>query len=808
MSILAVAAFAAQLASAEAVAPAIGQSSTSAAIASTDTIIVTGTRFSGVRAEESVDPVQVIGSAELKQAGPPDLMGALSTIVPSFNTQAVGNDLAQETLAARLRGLSPNHTLVLVNGKRRHGTANLSILASAFQGGAAPDLAFIPVSAIKRVEVLLDGAAAQYGSDAIAGVINIILDDSPRSARAVAYAGRYYQGDGDTVGASATIGVPLGPQGFLDLTAESRFHDYSNDGGPDARVVNAVNSRAHPDWANLDNYPFVNKVFGDARYTLQLLMANAGVQLSGGTEAYAFGSYGHKNAAGWANFRTPNRLPQLYPNGFNPIDRLKSDDYSGTGGVRGTAGGWDWDLSSTYGLNTNQVAVTNSANIDLFNDTGSTPTDFHNGSFKASQWTNNLDVRRRLNPAIGIAFGAEYRRDGYALTAGDAASRYKAGSQSFPGFSLTDAGSHSRHNVAGYVDVNLLPKPDLTIDLAGRYEHYSDFGGALVGKISAREQISPTFALRATASTGFRAPTLAESYYSATNVQPNSAFVQMAPNAAAARLIGIEPLSPEHSKNLSLGLVAQPSRAVSITVDAYQIAVRDRVVGSGTLYGTYAGVLRSAAVNQAIIANGNVLEDVPFTGINVFTNGLNTRTRGIDVAVNFKAPVGALSRIDWSLLANYTKTKVTHIRATPAPLAGSGQSLFDPVAISTLESATPRFKAILSGVYSAGRWTIAGKERFFGNAWNYEDPGDGHFYRDSTGSAFITDLDVAFAVTKSISLAAGADNLFNKRPHRVSAEALAVAGAVGTPAVEIYPKFTAWGINGGYYYAQARLNFR
>jgi iron complex outermembrane receptor protein len=808
MSILAVAAFAAQLASAQAGVAADEQPSSSAAATSSNTIIVTGTRFSGVRAEDSVDPVQVVDSAELNHAGPPDLMASLSTIVPSFNTQAVGNDLAQETLAARLRGLSPNHTLVLINGKRRHGTANLSVLSSAFQGGAAPDLAFIPVSAIKRVEVLLDGAAAQYGSDAIAGVINIILDDSPRGARGEAYAGRYYQGDGDTLGASTTVAVPLGPQGFLDLTAEHRFHDYSNDSGPDARVINAVDSGTHPDWADLDNYPFVNRVFGDARYSLDLLMANAGYQLGGGTQAYAFGSYGHKNAAGWANFRTPDRLPQIYPNGFNPIDRLYSDDYSGTGGVRGTAGGWDWDLSSTYGLNTNRVAVTDSANIDLFNDTGSTPTDFHNGSFKASQWTNNLDVRRRLSPAIGLAFGAEYRRDGYALTAGDAPSRYKAGSQSFPGFSLTDAGRHSRHNVAGYVDLNLLPRPDLTIDLAGRYEHYSDFGGALVGKISGREQISPMFAIRGTASTGFRAPTLAESYYSATNVQPNSAFVQMAPNAAAARLIGIEPLSPEHSRNFSAGFVAQPSPDVSITLDAYQIAIRDRVVGSGTLYGTYAGVVRSAAVNEAIVANGNVLENVPFTGINVFTNGLNTRTRGIDVAVNFKTPIGPLSRIDWSLLANYSTTKVTHVRATPAPLAGSGQNLFDPVAISTLEHATPRFKAILSGVYSAGRWTIGGKERFYGNAWNYEDPGDGHFYRDSTGSALITDLDVSFAVTSNISLTAGADNLFDKRPNKVSAMALAVAGAVGTPAVEIYPKFTAWGINGGYYYARARLNFR
>ncbi|MES2120207.1 MAG: TonB-dependent receptor [Pseudomonadota bacterium] len=794
MNILAVAAYAAQMASAQPADPS-------------GTIIVTGTRFSGVRAEDSVDPVQVVTPAELEHAGPPDLMGSLSTLVPSFNTQAVGNDLAQETLAARLRGLSPNHTLVLINGKRRHGTANLSILSSAFQGGAAADLTFIPVGAIKRVEVLLDGAAAQYGSDAIAGVVNIILDDSASGGRGTAYAGQYLQGDGETLGAWANGGVKLGREGFVNFTAETRFHDYSNAGGPDGRVDQAIASGEHAEWANLAGYPYVNKVFGDARYTLQLISANAGVPIGPDTEIYAFGTYGHKNAAGWANFRLPTRLPELYPNGFNPIDRLKSDDVSGTAGVRGQLQGWAWDLSTTYGSNSNRVEVTDSANVDLFYDTGSTPTDFYNGSFKATQWTSNLDVSRQLSPIAGFALGAEYRHDTYELTPGDEASRYEAGSQSFPGFSLTDAGSHSRNNLAGYADLNLWPQPGFTIDLAGRYEHYSDFGDTLVGKISARKDVSSTFAIRGTASTGFRAPTLAESYYSATNVQPNSAYVQLPPNAAAAQLIGIDPLKPEHARNISAGIVARPAPNVTLTVDAYQISITDRVVGSGTLYGTYAGVVRSAAVNAAIVANGNVLENVPFSGINVFTNGLDTRTRGIDAALNFATPVGA-HRIRWSLVANYAETKVTHIRDTPAPIAASGQSLFDAVAISTLETASPRFKAILSGVYEAGRWSIAAKERFYGNAWAYQDPGNGTYYVDETGAAFITDLDVAYEMTKGISLAVGANNLFDKRPNRVNAEGLAVQWAAGSPGNEIYPKYTAWGINGGYYYAQLRLNFR
>ncbi|MET0247999.1 MAG: TonB-dependent receptor [Sphingomonas sp.] len=775
-------------------------------------IIVTGTRATGLRAIDSPAPVQVLDAATLERAGAPSLMSALSTTLASFNTQAVGNDLANETLAARLRGVSPNHTLVLINGKRRHGTANLSVLSSAFQGGAAPDLTFIPMASVQRVEVLLDGAAAEYGSDAIAGVVNIILNDSASGLRTSVHAGRYFQGDGDTIGASANLGLALGSQGFLNLTAETRFHDYSNAGGPDARVEQAIASGAHPEWRNLPGYPYLNRVFGDARYTVHLLSANAGVQVTPDIELYGFGTYGHKRAGGWANFRLPTRLPQLYPDGFSPVDRLRTQDIAATVGVRGTLAGWSWDLSSTYGVNDNRVAVTGSANIDLYNDTGSTPTDFDAGAFKATQWTTNLDLRRPINiglfEPVGLALGAEYRRETYALREGDPASRYKAGSQSFPGFSLTDAGRHGRHNAAFYAEVSAKPVEPLTVNLAGRLETFSDFGETLVGKISARYAFSPALALRGTASTGFRAPTLAEAYYSATNVQPNSAFVQLPPNAAAARLIGIDPLSPEHSTNFSLGLVATLAPRVTLTIDAYQIGIRDRVVGSGTLYGTYAGVVRSAAVNAAIVANGNVLENVPFSGINLFSNGVDTRTRGIDVVLNASTALGDAGRIDWSLAANYSRTRVTDIRETPAQLAASGQSLFDRVALSTLETASPEVKIILAGVYSNGPWTLSLKESFYGDASRYADPGDGIYYLDRTGTAFITDIDLAHRVGKALTLSIGANNVFDKRPRRVNEDGLRVAALAGSPAVEIYPNFSAFGINGGYYYARATLAFR
>ena len=773
-------------------------------------VIVTGTRTAGLRAADSPAPIQVLGAPALARTGSPGLIDALALAVPSFNAQAIGGDMANETLSARLRGLSPNHVLVLINGKRRHGTANLAILSSVFQGGAAADLDMIPAAAIDHIEVLQDGAAAQYGSDAIAGVINIILKSAPQGGSAQVSGGGYYDGGGLTADYTGNVGLGANSPGYLNLTNEVRFHDFSNRGGPDQRVVQAVESGAEPSWANLQDYPYVNKIFGDARYDLSLISANAGYDL-GGAQLYAFGTWGLKNAGGWANFRVPTKLPQLYPVGFNPVDELHEQDFAATGGVRGETQGWRWDLSSTYGGDFDRVNVTHSANVDLFDDTGSTPTDFRAGNFNATQWTNNLDISRPLDLGMAgpatLAFGAEHRRETYEIKAGDPASRYKAGSQSYPGFSLTDAGSHSRHNFAAYAELDANPVKKLTVDLAGRWEHFSDFGDTTVGKITGRYDFTEAFALRGTASTGFRAPTLAEEFYSATNVQPNSAYVQLPPNAPAARLIGIDPLKPEKSTNFSAGFVARPGGGILVTLDAYQISIKDRVVGSGTLYGTYGGVLRSPAVNAAIIANGNVLENVPFTGINVFSNGIDTRTRGVDLVITAASVLGDAGRIDWTLAANYNTTVVTGVRATPPQLAASGQSLFDKVAISTLETASPKVKVILEGLWSHGRWSVDVKESLYGQASRYQDPGDGNLYLDKQGVKFLTDLEVSYRLGGGWTVSAGADNLFNVYPDRVSAAAIAASAAAGNPAIEIYPAFSAIGIDGGYYFAKVRYQF-
>lgn len=773
-------------------------------------IVVTGTRMSGLRAGDSLAPVEIIDRVELARDGRPELGNVLSNILPSLNIQPVGFDLANETLAIRMRGLSPNHTLVLINGKRLHGTANIAVLSGPYQGGAAPDLNFVALQSVGKIEILQDGAAAQYGSDAIAGVVNIMLRPDAEGGSISLSQGGYYRGDGITTEGSVNFGMRLGEAGFLNVTGSVRDHGFSNAGGPDQRVQQAVESGEHPEWRNLADYPRVNKEFGDARSRIYLGTINGELPIFDTGRAYVFGSYGHKKAGGWANFRLPTKLPALYPDGFTPIDWVISDDLSITSGIQSDIGRWSVDLSSTYGYNHNRVEVTGSANVDLFHDTGATPVDCYNGNLDGSQWTVNLDASRPLDLGLAtpatFAFGTEYRRETYAITAGDEASRYKAGSQSFPGFSLSDAGATKRHVEAAYIDLALAPFAALQLDAAGRYEHYSDFGDALVGKISGRLALTPALALRSTLSTGFRAPTLAEQRYSATNVQPNSAFVQLPPNSAAAQLIGIDPLQPEKSTNLNFGIVASPAPSVRLSLDFYQINVRDRIVGSGTLYGTYGGYLLSAPVNAAIVANGNVLEAVPFSGVNVFTNGVNTRTRGADLILSFRTPL-AKGRIDWSLAANYNDSKVTKIRATPDAIAASGQNLFDRVAISNLETASPRFKASIAGSYTAGPLSVRLRNTLFGQSSRYADPGDGNYYLDRTGVKLITDLDIGYRITPNVTISAGANNLFNVFPDKVNAAGLAASAAAGNPAVEIYPSFSPFGINGGYYFAKITVDF-
>ncbi len=802
-----------------------------------EAVIVTGTRTTGLRAVDSPAPVTVLDSTALTRVGQTDLIQAIAQNVPSFNAQAFGGDTANLTLSAKLRGLSPNHALVLINGKRRHGTANLAVLGGPFQGGAAADLNFISLGSVARVEVLQEGAAAQYGSDAIAGVINIILKEDDEGGSATVSTGKYMSGGGETADLTLNVGFKPFENAFMNLTYQTRYHDYSFRGDVDPRVTNTtfnINSSSrlsrYPQLATHPDFPYMNRITGDAEYRLNIGGYNFGLTV-GELQLYSFGTYGDKYASAYENYRVPNlvvgrdgSIPR--PFGFSPREVINETDYSATFGIKGPmASGWNFDLASTYGKDNVSIYVKDSINRSLYIDTSTTttpgrsPTDFYAGAFIFSQWTTQLDLSREYDVGMAspmnVAFGGEFRRESYEIKPGDEGSRYKEGSQSYPGFQFTDAGKHKRRSYAGYANVALSPTEPLKLDLAARYEHFSDFGDTFIVKATGRYDFNEMLALRGTASTGFRAPTLAEGFYSATNVSPTAAFVQLPSNSAAAKLVGVNGLDPEKSRNLSIGFVAHPGYGITATLDVYQISIKDRVVGSGSLFGS-GGDVNIPAVRNAIIANGNVLDPtVTQTGINIFTNGLDTRTRGAELVLTTMTDLDDMGTIQWSATGNITKTKVTKIAAPPAQLAGA--SLFDLTAIDNLETTAPKYRFVVGALWTWDKLQVNLKETLYGPSSRHDSRTGCSIATGSTSptcfnnkidATFITDLEVSYKVIEAVKVTIGANNLFNKYPDKLNPDyrnTFLTGNANGY--VTQYPTFSSFGINGGYYYGKIAYTF-
>lgn len=802
-----------------------------------DEVVVTGTREPGITAADSAAPVQIVGAPALETAaGNPSLVSALAQTVPSFTMQAFGNDMAGQTLQAKLRGLSCNDVLVLVNGKRRHTTANIQLDSGPFQGCAGVDLNFIPVDAVDHVEVLTDGAAAQYGSDAIAGVINIILKKRPSGGDISGIYGGYMDGGGTTGDVSAQAGFKPIPHSYFDLTGESHHHGSSNRSAIDARVMNPANLSRYPDsnMTEIAGYPYLGAEEGDGSYDLKTFVFNAGFRL-GRVQLYFFATYGIKDAQSFQKYRLPDKVSYTdpatgtttypFPFGFVPLEASREKDYSATSGLKGFLDHWLWDLSATYGRNHFNVYTLNSANSGLYASTGhATPRNYYDGYLKTSEWTANLDVNRdfdvRLPGPLNVAYGLEYRRDGYGIGAGVPISYLDGGAQSYPGFTPTDAGTHYRDVEAVYMDLAAQPLARFRVDLAGRYEHYTDFGSTTVGKLTVRYDFSPEFAIRGTVSSGFRAPTLAEEYYSSTNVTPTSAFVQLPPNSLGGRFLGLgDGLKPEHSVNLSVGLVWRPTPGIIGTLDLYQIDITNRIVATGDLYGTLNGVAQpsAAAINAAIGANGNQLDPSVLTtgttGVTLFANGIDTSTQGADLV--FEIPVEyAFGHIDWSIGATFNRTWVTKVPASPASLAG--QTLYDATAISDLTEASPRYVLNLGGIWTYRKLRMHLEEQIYGKSSEWEnDDGDNpsntpEYFVTTIGITPITDLDVAYAFTNHVTLSAGAVNLFNRYPNRYNAILLAHYDDFkygDTLGVFQYPMFSPFGIDGGYYYIRGTIRF-
>ena len=816
---------------------AAASSSASAADVDTslDEVIVTGSRQTGITAAESAAPIQIVSAESLKQSGAPDLMTALAQLVPSLQLQAFGFDMAGQTLQARLDGLSPNDVLILVNGKRRHNTANLAVdTGSPYQGGAAPDLNFIPLDAIDHIEVLQDGAAAQYGSDAIAGVINIILKRSNSGGQVSSLYSQYGNGGGRTEDVSGNGGFEMGSGGFFNVTGEFRAHGHSNVGAIDPRGPAAT---TYPDTniANVPGYPYENMISGDGAVRQKIFAVNSGYDFEDGTEFYAFGTYGHKDAASYENYRVPSKVAYTdpttgvttypFPYGFNPQEASSEDDYQINLGVKGNILGWDWDLGSGWGVDKVDVSTIDSYNAGTYNTTGvPSPTNFYDGFLQFTQWTSTLDLKHDfevgLAGPLSVAFGGEFRRESYAIGAGVPLSYEAGGAQSYPGFTPLDANDNGRKEYAAYVDLATQPITGLRIDGAARYEHYSDFGSATVGKLTARYDFTPEFALRGTVNNGFRAPTLAEEFYSSTNVGPTTAYIQLPPDSAAAQAAGLQKLQPEKSMNYSFGAVWRPLPHMTTTLDVYQITITNRIVGSGEIAGQINGVPQpgGAAINEAIATyshGSDVIDPAVLAtgsyGINIFANGIDTRTRGADLVFDFPYDYD-FAKIDYTISGTYNDTAITKPGTTPAALAPN--TLYDATAYSELTTATPKYVFNFGALINIEKFSINIVEKIYGPSSDWEnDDGDNptgnfQYFKDQIGLTATTNLDVSYGFTDHLRLSVGAINLFNRYPNKINSTILERENAaVDSAAVTQYPGFSPFGINGGTYYAKATYKF-
>ena len=732
---------------------------------------------------------------------------------------------------------------MLINGKRRHAGAVVAVNNSIGRGSTGVDLNAIPAASIERIEVLRDGAAAQYGSDAIAGVINIILkEDAPGSISATvgqvnstlnaAPVGTLRYNDGGVVQVDANKGWGFrGGRGFLNLTGEVRDRGATSRNLPDQRpqywtaatddsvrrglpvTIGGVRvSEAAVDFSRNNFW------YGDAAIRDGGGFWNAGYETSKGIELYSFGGATYRVGQSWGFGRRPNEpvvVRSLYPQGFLPSIVATSQDVSGAVGAKGRVRDWAWDVSGTAGQNRFAFDVENSNNPTLG---AASPRDFFAGTLRSTQITLNADASRQfdvgLSAPINLGIGAEARFDRYRISQGDTASwvdggqtvldgpqrgaRVPAGSQLFYGFKPSDAVNATRTSQAAYVDVEVTPVKQLQLGAAGRFENFSDFGQATIGKLTARLEPVKGFALRAAANTGFRAPSLAQTWYSSTasnvlvvgGVPTPNEVATLPVTSGVARALGATDLEPERSRNLSAGLTFTPSERFTLTADWFGIDIDDRIVLSETFVG--------AAVRNIIQPFGLQGDIRP----RFFTNAIDTRTRGIDVVGRYARDLGNETSLRATAGFNYSRTRITRVAPTPAQLQALNLPLLGRVERSRIEEAQPWTNFRVNVGYTRRQWSVELQQARFGSYWSRPDLGvpvgtafaitDQQF-----GARWITDASVTRRFDQ-LSLTVGADNLFDVYPDRIAATNPEVFG--GT---RMFSPFSPFGANGRFVFVRA-----
>ena len=722
-------------------------------------VSVVGSRRVGVASATdtpvAVDFIPMTKAAE--QGGQFDLAQALATLSPSFNsTRQTGADGADLIDSAALRGLGSDQTLVLVNGKRRHTVALVNLFGARNRGNTGTDMNAIPLMAIREVQVLRDGAAAQYGSDAIAGVINIDLKKNLGCESVVGF-GKYTAGDGENWLASAYCGVAVAG-GVVGITGEYYDRGRSNRADADSlRIIGDTKSQNQTVYLNGDFPAGAGNKF----------YFTAGVQRRDASSA-AFGREG----LGSEDIPSRNSAA-MYPNGFVPFINGNVDDRWGTVGYRWAMGEWNADLSQTYGYNRLKYDIANTlnasiANLDLTNGgAGVSASNFNAGGFSFRQATTNLDVSRFYSgvaQGMNVAFGLEHRRENYQIFAGEAGSYIdadgvgvggNAGSQGFPGFQPGDETDADRHSSAAYIDVETDLTDRFKLQTALRYERYSDFGSTTTGKIAGAYRINPSVLLRGSASTGFRAPSLQQMYFSSTFtdfVSGQPLDVVLAPNGGrVANAAGIPSLKEEESKSYTLGLTWAPTQSTSLTADLYRIDIDDRIVLSGRFdadnYPALGATLQQLGVGQA----------------QFFVNSVDTKTQGLDLTVSNRATVGA-GRLNTYLALNFSKTEVQRVKA-PSSLAGFEDVLLSERERLFIEEGAPRRKATLGFDWTQGQLETSLRIIHFGpqTLGTFSgQPVPNQHYEAKTSA----DLSFTWAFSDKTRLTVGGTNIFDVKPTR------------------------------------------
>ncbi|MFT8591917.1 MAG: TonB-dependent receptor [Acetobacter orientalis] len=800
--------------------------------------VTTGTHSTNRKARQSSSPVTVVSAATLRRSGMVNLADALTRTYASVNVVAMAGDSAALTSSIQMRGLGPNEVLVLIDGKRRHTTANIVADAGPQFGSTGADLNTIPANAIDHIEVLEDGAAAMYGSDAIAGVVNIITKKQDHGFHASAQTGaNAYNGDGWQYQLNADGGLKLGNDGYMHISGQMYHTDHMVVGAQDHRLLgywptNATTTGYYNGVvSNAQNVPKdSNKILSTGEETRESLAIDFGKKVSENIDFYGLITYMHRHGETYQNYRTPNIAPTMYPGGFSPLETIEENDYAATLGLKGSNFfGFDWDLSTTYGADGAKIGNKNTANTGMLASTCSTdsssvyysadgcgwsPTSTRAETYRMAQWTNNLDFRRNFNIGhvvpMTLAFGGEHRLETYQIIEGTPASYQLGGTQGYAGLGPNSAGNWSRDIWAAYVDGDFHPVKHWDLDFAGRFEHYTDVGNTQNGKISTRYDISPRIAVRATISTGFRAPTLAEQHYSAMNVDPNSASGLLPVNSAAAKLLGASALKPEQSVSESGGIVVEPVKGLHVEVDVYQINLRNRVVGGGTVKGQQA-YDAITAMGYALPTNSINLNDV---SAYYMTNGASTRTQGLDIKADYTFHMGNAGNLALSMALDLNRTRLHH-----NALGTDGQPLLNAQNVAYITTAYPRSKIILNAFYTWKNWDVNIRQTRYGETTSmlsYADwtdktltcPSGGALaYSNSCFAQFkntprwLTDLEFGYRFNQHWHLAIGANNIFNIRPRRINQ-------INNSRGAKIYDQYSLQvPITGGYYYGRLNVDF-